>query len=242
MSGPPSPWTPAQTPSPATSTSTLDSDRRRHVPSTRAEVILARAKNSGSVVASSNSVLAKARRLGIKNLWSLEKTLVWLTKFKAKAQAQARELSLRGSRTEPRVEKNVLQHPAIKLESEANLTRPYTLELKTWPLLRVDGRPGSSPYSIPSSSKHKQKLAKRLDVDRDENRATVKVIPRKEEKQSPPAQKKKTNGFCEICNSNYSDLEKHLATAEHQLFVSDTSNWAEVDQLCIDNFSPSLLN
>ncbi len=232
--GPPSPWTPTQTPSPATSTSALDSDRRKcsTAPPSRAETILSRVRNSGSRLTNSNSVLETAKKLNCQ-IWSLAKTLQWLTKFKAKYGS----VKVSSRKTETRVEKKTLLPPALKLENEAQLTRPNYLELKAWPVLRFDGRPGSSPYSIPSSSKQKvKKLAKRLDVDREENQATAKV-PRKEEKQSCSAQKKKTSGFCEICNINFSELEKHLVTTQHQEFVFEQANWTEVDQFCIDNFS-----
>ena len=130
--------------------------------------------------------------------------------------------------------KKVLHQPAIKLECEANLTKPSALELNAWPLLRLDGRPGSSPYSIPHSFRT---AYNQPHVDRKENHSTI--IARKEEKQNP-APKRKKKGFCEICNYDYSDLEKHLATTEHKQLLSE-QDWAEVDQFCIDNFSPSLL-
>ena len=234
--GPPSPWTPTQTPSPATSTSAVDSERRKcplTAPPSRAEAILAKVRNTGKAKSTTTgSVLEAAKKFNCQ-LWTLSKTLQWLTKFKVKyGSSKANSSSRSGS--EIKVEKKHLIAPAIKLENEANNTRPVYLELKSWPVLRFDGRPGSSPFSIPSSSKQKvKKLAKRLDVDRDE--PLVKTA-KKEEKQSC-AQKKKTSGFCEICNTNFSELEKHLSTNQHQQFVVDQTNWTEVDQFCANIWS-----
>lgn len=234
--GPPSPWTPTQTPSPATSTSAVDSDRRNRAPlSSRAEAILAKVKNSSSRANTSASVLETAKRLNCQ-IWSLAKTLQWLTKFKVKFGS----VKVSSRAPENKLEKKRLVPPSIKLENETpNWTRPVYLELKSWPELRFDGRPGSSPFSVPSHSKQKtkQKISKRLVVDREETTDTASKAIKKEEKAACAAQKKKAAGFCEICNINYSELEKHLGTSQHQQFVSEHSNWIEVDQLCVENIS-----
>jgi len=227
--GPPSPWTPSQTPSPATSTSAVDSEKRRcpTAPPSRAEAILAKVRNSSAKLINSGAVLETAKRLNCQ-IWSLSKTLQWLEKFRAKYG------SSRSSRkpVEARVERKALISPSIKLENEANNTRPVHQELRAWPELRFDGRPGSSPYSTPSNSRHKnKKLSKRLDKDKEE---TPKKVTKNEEKQSTSTQKKKASGFCEICNLNFSDLEKHLVTSQHQQFIADQLNWTEVDELVSD--------
>ena len=173
----------------------------------------------------SSSVLDLAKRLNCQ-IWSVNKTLQWLEKFRAKYGSSKSS----SRKPEAKVEKKYLISPVIKIENEAGNTRPVYLELRSWPELRFDGRPGSSPFSVPSSSKHKnKKLSKRLDVDREE---PVTKVPKKEEKQVCSSAKKKTSGFCEICNVNYSELEKHLVTNQHQQFVVDLQNWTEVDDFC----------
>lgn len=142
----------------------------------------------------------------------------------------------KGQKSSEKVEqKRQLVAPCIKLESTDCNTRPVFLELKSWPVLRFDGRPGSSPFSTPTNSKQKvKKLAKRLDVDKEEQ-PTPKTHKKEEKQACAAASKRRTGGFCEICNVNYSELEKHLVTSQHQQFVGDQSNWSEVDQFC--NFS-----
>ena len=226
--GPPSPWTPSQTPSPATSTSAIDSTDRRKCPTgpnSRAEAIRARARTSARSD-SSTSVLEKARRLGISdsNIWSLSKTLQWLLKYKAKYGFSKGS----GSKEKSKSEKKQLVAPAIKLEEEASLNRPVYAELKSWPVLRFDGKPGSSPFSVPSSnSKQKvRKFARRVGISQAENNLKKKV----EKKEVKKVRKSKSSGFCEICNTNFSQFEKHLESQQHKDFVEDPDNWSTIDK------------
>ena len=230
VAGPPSPWTPTQTPSPATPSSAFDSERRRGAPQSRAEAILSRVRNCR--VNSGGSVLETAKRLNCQ-IWALNKTLPWLAKCKAKYGPLKK-----GSKPTEQAEiKRPLVAPVIKLESLVSNTRPVVLELKSWPELRFDGRPGSSPFSTPSSSKPRvKKQTKRLEVEKEKEEVSPRVS-KKEEKQTCGGHKRRTGGFCEICNINYSELEKHLVTKQHQLFVIDQNNWSDVDIICSFNIS-----
>jgi len=237
--GPPSPWTPTQTPSPATSTSVDSADRRRCVtaPNSRAEAILAKVKGSGSRLPSSSSVLDTARRLNCQ-IWSQAKTLAWLAKFKSKyGSIKPSSLTKDKEGKSDSKAQRVLASPCIKLENEVKNTRPVYQELKQWPVLYFDGRPGSSPFSVPSCKQKTKKLAKRLDVQREQ---PVKKVVKKEDKPVCPVKKRTTGGFCEICNKNFSELERHLATEQHTQFVTEQENWAEVDQ-CIQASLSQLL-
>jgi len=240
QAGPPSPWTPTQTPSPATSTSVDSADRRRCVtgPNSRAEAILAKAKGSGSKVPNSSSVLDTAKRLKIE-IWSQAKTLVWLAKFKSKygsTKPPSNCFKDKEGRGDSKTQR-LLISPSIKLENDVKNTRPIYQELKQWPVLYFDGRPGSSPFSVPSCKQKTKKLAKRLDVQRDQ---PVKKVVKKEDKQVCQVKKRNTGGFCEICNKNFSELERHLSTEQHIQFVSDQENWAELDQCMLTSLSQSL--
>ena len=234
--GPPSPWTPTQTPSPATSTSVDSADRRRCVtaPNSRAEAILAKVKGSGSRLPSTSSVLDTAKRLNCQ-IWSQTKTLAWLAKFKAKYGSIKAGGKVEDSKSESKI-KRVLSSPCIKLENEVKNTRPVYSELKQWPALYFDGRPGSSPFSVPSCKQKTKKLAKRLDVQREQ---PAKKTVKKEDKPVCPV-KRKTGGFCEICNKNFSELERHLATEQHLQFVTDQENWAEVDHCALASLGQAL--
>ena len=224
--GPPSPWTPSQTPSPATSTSTIDSTDRRKcptAPNSRAEAIRASARKLARSD-SSASVLDKARRLGISdsNIWSLNKTLQWLLRYKAKYGSSKGS----GSKENSRSEKKQLISPAIKLEDEDALNRPVYSELKSWPVLRFDGKPGSSPFSLPTNSKQRvRKFARRVGIDQAESNPKKKV----EKKEVKKVRKSKSSGFCEICNTNFSQFEKHLESQQHKDFVDNSNNWSTID-------------
>lgn len=234
--GPPSPWTPTGTPSPATSTSVDSADRRRCVtaPNSRAEAILAKVKGSGTRLPSTSSVLDTARRLKCQ-IWSQAKTIAWLIKFKTKYGAIKPSGKLEDAKSDSKAQR-VLASPCIKLENEKKSTRPVYSELKQWPVLYFDGRPGSSPFSVPSCKQKTKKLAKRLDVQREQ---PAKKTVKKEEKPACPV-KRKTGGFCEICNKNFSELERHLVTEQHTQFVTDQENWAEVDQCALASLSQAL--
>jgi len=234
--GPPSPWTPTQSPSPATPSSAVGgscNDRTRRSacgPSagSRAEVILSKARPQskpciGGASNSSRQVLETALRLKIQ-VWSYQKTLAWLQKFKDKYGTLSKTAGKVRHQSESR-NKRLLTNPCLKLQSSVRNLRPVFAELKSWPSLYFDGRSGSCPFTVPSSRSKSRKLSKRLDLERD---VTNNKSAKKDTKTSA-AVKKKTSGFCEICSLNYSDLEQHLATEQHSKFVNNADNWKELD-------------
>ena len=171
-------------------------------------------------VSVSTSLLEKAVQLGIQ-IWSLAKTLAWLAKFRAKYGPHGHLRSSDSRAKSSQRTTRPLTAPCIKLESAAATTRPIFAELKSWPSLHFDGRPGSSPFSVPSSRQRNKKLAKRLDLQLEPS-----AVRRKEE---TVAKVKKTGGFCEICNTSFSSLEAHLVTELHAGFVTCKDNWEEVE-------------
>jgi len=208
--GPPSPWTP----SPATPASPAST--RRPLPSSRAEAILSKVRQPAKVVSVPVGLLEKAVQLGIQ-IWSYTKTVAWLGKYRAKYGSAGRQPEARRG---PRATRQLLA-PCIKLENCDGSTRPVFSELKAWPSLHFDGRPGASPFSVPSARQRNKKLARRLDVQ-------LEPSARKKENQQKAA--KKVRGYCEICNTDFENLEAHLVTELHLRFVNVASNWAEVDQ------------
>ena len=208
-----SPWTP----SPVTSTPISN---RRLGPSSRAEAILSKVKQSTKVV---NSVLEKAVQLQIQ-IWSYTKILAWLQKYHLKVGRHHQRQSdskVKVSGLKP------LASPCIKLESVDASSKPYYFELKSWPSLHFEGRPGSSPFSSSGARAKTKKLAKRLDIN-----------PEPKKKEEVPPKPKRTRGFCEICNENFEGLELHLATDRHINFVNAPNNWTEVTSLLFDTLKP----
>jgi hypothetical protein len=228
--GPPSPWTPGATSSPSTS---LDGDRRQKVRS-RVESIVGNTKPESIP---GGDVIDTAKKLGCQ-IWSLNKTLAWLDKFKAKygkicsfSSSQSRQqhanntpCSSAANRSSlPRPKQQGLAEPYIKLDSTLRHARPSFLELKAWPKLNFDGYSGTSPFSDQRKSlKHRN----RLNLGGD-NR--VESLRAKEELRKKECAKKKVSGFCENCNVNFSELERHLRGEVHQKFVRNSANWKELD-------------
>jgi hypothetical protein len=179
-------------------------------------------------------VIETAKKLHCQ-IWSLKKTLEWLDKFKAKYgkvfsssgsinrnhSTTPSSSSSRSSLTRPKQQN--LAEPYIKLDSTLRHARPSFLELKVWPKLNLDGYAGTSPFSDQRKSlKHRN----RLNIAGD-NR--VESTRAKEELRKKECAKKKVSGFCENCNVNFSELERHLQGAQHQKFVRDAANWKELD-------------
>ena len=188
---------------------------RRPLPSSRAEAILSKVRQPAKVVSVPVGLLEKAVQLGIQ-IWSYTKTVAWLVKYRAKYGSAGRQPE---GRRGPRAARQLLA-PCIKLDNCDGSTRPVFSELKAWPSLHFDGRPGASPFSVPSARQRNKKLARRLDVQLEP------TARRKEDSQQKAA--KKVRGYCEICNTDFENLEAHLVTDQHLRFVSVASNWAEV--------------
>merc|ERR1712059_73123 len=181
-------------------------------------------KVGGGTSSGGRNVLETALRLKIQ-VWSLHKTLAWLQRFKDKYGSLTKSASRgRDQKGESRNKKS-LTAPCLKLESSVRNHRPVFVELKVWPSLHYDGRSGSCPYTVPSSRQKNRKLAKRLDLNREVSK------PVKKEQKGAGSVKKKSSGFCEICNTNYQDLEQHLSTEQHAKFVNCADNWKELDAI-----------
>ena len=233
--GPPSPWTPgAATPSPSTS---LDGDRRQKVRS-RVESIVGNAKAESIP---GGDVIETAKKLGCQ-IWALNKTLAWLDKFKAKygkicslSSSHSRQNShtsashntsaVTTTSSLVRPQQQDLAAPFIKLDSTLRHARPSFLELKTWPRINLEGYAGTSPFSDQRKSlKHRNRLSIGGAGD-----SRVESLRVKEELRKKECAKKKVSGFCENCNVNFSELERHLRGEVHQKFVRNSANWKELD-------------
>lgn len=180
----------------------------------RVESILGASRNPDRNAGSSD-VLEIAKRFNC-NIWSLNKTLTWLNKFKSKYG------SLSSSVPKPvqKHKERLLREPFIKLDSSLKYARPAFSEFKVWPSVSFEGWAGSSPFSDQRRRQGRKSLGTRLDLDAKKDEAAGK---RKE------CVRKKEGGFCEICNKSYSELERHLVGDLHSSFVRDGSNWTELD-------------
>jgi hypothetical protein len=214
--GPPSPWTPGATPSPVTS---IDGDRKQKVRS-RVESIVGATKLADSYP--SADVLETAKRFKCQ-IWAFAKTLAWIDKFKAKY----RKVNISGGERDRQTHHTPIQRsnnynlvePFIKIDSTVRYCKPVFSELKAWPKINLESYAGISPFSEQKKQSARKKLSSRLEPVR--NKEDIK-------KKKDPV-KKKVSGFCEICNVNYSEIERHLRGESHTKFVRDLSNWKELD-------------
>jgi hypothetical protein len=208
--GPPSPWTPGGTPSPSAS---WDGDRNKKIKS-RAESILNATKapeRSGGC----SDVLEIAKKFKC-HIWSLNKTLTWLTKFKSKYG----NLHSGQKQNQQKHKERELRDPFLKLDSCLRYAKPTFSEFKSWPRISLEGWAGSSPFSEQRKKQKKKSFPGRFEL----NHKKEEPSPRRKE-----CAKKKDGGFCEICNKSYSDLDGHLKGELHNKFVKDVNNWTEVD-------------
>ena len=171
-------------------------DRTKKVKS-RAENILSATKTPDRSGGCSD-VLEIAKKFKC-HIWSLNKTLAWLTKFKSK---YGNLHSAGQKQTSAKHKERELRDPFLKLDSCIRYAKPSFSEFKTWPRISLEGWAGSSPFS-----EQRRKLKKKSFPDRFE------LNHKKEEEPSPRRKdcaKKKDGGFCEICNKSYSVLDSHL--------------------------------
>ena len=71
-----------------------------------------------------------------------------------------------------------------------------------------------------------RKFARRVGISQADNNLKKKV----EKKEVKKVRKSKSSGFCEICNTNFSQFEKHLESQQHKDFVEDPDNWSAIDK------------
>jgi len=160
------------------------------------------------------------------HIWSLNKTLAWLTKFKSKYG----NIHSGQKPSQVKHKERDLRDPFLKLDSSIRYARPSFSEFKTWPRISLDGWAGSSPFSEQRKKQKKKSFPGRFEPNRQKEEDPS--LRKKE------CSKKKDGGFCEICNKSFSALDSHLRGELHTKFVQDINNWMEVD--CkVDTTQPS---
>ncbi|KAG7227939.1 hypothetical protein INR49_013733 [Caranx melampygus] len=183
-----------------------------------------------------NSVLSNARSWGVKILYvdDVLLNLKQLTresfnmKHKRPEKTQAKQ---QGSHV---VKAAALRSPYLKIEDLSQKYKPLHMQSMTFPSLCYRGR--FSPFESPPPQFEKQteqgtKTREKKKVEssiQDKSQTPFNCSP------SPWRPRKKDTSYCECCHQPFTNLEEHLQSDQHRMFVLDPSNYSVVDQLVVD--------
>ena len=109
--------------------------------------------------------------------------------------------------------------------------------MTSWPTIKFDGEPGSSPFG----TKLRQKKEASTSKETKENWEATNIATKekgKEMTRRPRATATRARraeqlvaGHCEICRSEYRDLTKHVQSDQHLNFVQNDDNFISLDTL-----------
>ena len=200
----------------------------------RIETILEKAKQQNIGQSSSCDVVETAQKLGIQ-CWLLSKTLGWVDLFKRRTgfvqtpKPGSGPIRLTSRRTHSYSSENrenlsdvrELKIPYLKFEVTNHEFRPVFSEFRRFPKLFFGGRAGQSPFFPPETLVSRQVRTNNVDPVA---KAAKAYEARKTAKQPQPQ-----NGYCEICECPFSELEEHLNSKVHQTRVGLTNLWSKLD-------------
>ncbi|NWS78830.1 DBF4B protein, partial [Crotophaga sulcirostris] len=93
--------------------------------------------------------------------------------------------------------------------------RPFHLQFKTFPDLNFLAPKSSSPFEPLKSLSNSCRASE----------------GKKSPQSTPVTVPKKRRGFCECCQENFDELQKHLQSPQHKRFALDDSQYAPVDRV-----------
>ena len=195
----------------------------------RVETILEKAKQQNIGQSSSCDVVETAQKLGIQ-CWLLSKILAWIALYKKRTAfietlkpATIRQVRGRPHSSSENRENNTdireLKIPYLKFEVTNHEYRPVFSEFRRFPKLFFGGRAGQSPFFPPETLVSRQVRT----VD------PVAKAAKAYEARKTPKQPQPQNGYCEICECPFSELEEHLNSKVHQTRVGLTNLWSKLD-------------
>ncbi|XP_018554269.1 uncharacterized protein dbf4b [Lates calcarifer] len=230
--------------------SVLSSEKRRPgtprpmVCGSRGKALLEKAIRNNERLQGS-SVLANARSWGVKILY-VDDVLSYLRQmtresFSMKHKRQEKIYTKQqGSHV---VKAAALRSPYLKIEDLSRKYRPLHMQSMTFPSLCYLGR--FSPFESPPPQFEKQ-----MEKGEDKTREKKKVESSTQDKSIPPLScnpspwrpRKKESLYCECCHQPFTNLEEHLQSDQHRMFVLDPSSYSVVDQLVAEmlpGFNPN---
>ncbi|KAF3704374.1 Protein DBF4 -like protein B Activator of S phase kinase-like protein 1 [Channa argus] len=181
-----------------------------------------------------SSVLANARSWGVKILY-VNDVVLYLK------QLTRESVSVKHKRTEKTYNKQQSSHvkalksPYLKIEDSSRKYKPLHMQSMTFPSLWYSGRFG--PFETPHP-----RFEKRTEQEENKTREKKEVKSSIQNKSETPFScnptlwrpRKKDHSYCECCHQHFRNLEEHLQSDQHRMFVLDPSNYSVVDLLVVD--------
>lgn len=176
----------------------------------RAQAILQKSVGQRKQPGKSTDVLGNASKWGIR-IKSVEQALKWInTQLQKKPQ----------DTTQSKNRVYSLREAFLKVEDHSRQYKPLIKELRGWPHLNLDAPPGFSPFDEPVSMRTRSHSS---------SRSPRKVVKRAANKSSAGSTDKK--GYCELCDTHYRGMQKHVNSRGHKLLASREDTYAELDRL-----------
>ncbi|XP_035469420.2 uncharacterized protein dbf4b [Scophthalmus maximus] len=191
-----------------------------------------------------SSVLASARSWGVKILY-VDDVLLYLkqlTRERFSMKHKRPERTSTKQQVSPVIKAAALRTPYVKIEDSSRKYKPLHLQSMTFPALCYLGR--FSPFESPpppfekqtDEGESKREKKKIISSIQDKSQTPLTFNP------SPWRPRKKDTSYCECCHQPFTNLEEHLQSDQHRMFVLDPSNYSVVDQLVdemLPGFNPS---
>ncbi|XP_071319309.1 uncharacterized protein dbf4b isoform X2 [Trachinotus anak] len=179
-----------------------------------------------------SSVLANAQSWGVKILY-VDDVLLYLKQltdsFSVKYKRPETYTKQQGTHV---VKAAALRSPYLKIEDMSRKYKPLLMQSMTFPSLCYLGR--FSPFESPPPLFEKQteqgetKTREKKKVEsstQDKSQTPLNCNP------SPWRPRKKDTSYCECCHQPFTNLDEHLQSDQHRMFVLDPTNYSVVDQL-----------
>nr|XP_019938982.1 PREDICTED: histone-lysine N-methyltransferase 2D-like [Paralichthys olivaceus] len=190
-----------------------------------------------------SSVLASARSWGVKILF-VDDVVLYLKQLTRESFSVKHKKPER-TYTKPQgshvVKAAALRSPYLKIEDSSRKYKPLHIQSMIFPSLCYLGRfsPFESPPPLFGNQTEESKTREKKKVEssiQDKSQTPLNCNP------APWRPRKKETSYCECCHQPFTNLEEHLQSDQHRMFVLDPSNYSVVDQLVAEmlpGFNPS---
>ncbi|XP_040885209.1 uncharacterized protein dbf4b [Toxotes jaculatrix] len=192
-----------------------------------------------------SSVLANAQSWGVKILY-VDDVLLYLkqlTRESFSVKHKRPERTYTKQQGSSVVKAAALRSPYLKIEDSCRKYRPLHMQSMTFPSLCYLGR--FSPFESPPP-RFEKKTEQGENKTREKKKAESSIQDKSQTplncNPSPWRPRKKDTSYCECCHQPFTNLEEHLQSDQHRMFVLDPSNYSVVDQLVAEmlpGFNPN---
>ena len=183
--------------------------------------------------------MESAHKLGIQT-WLVSKIQLWIEQFKKRygpleqTQHHGRRHHSTSAQAQELTQEKELKGPYIKFEVTNHEFRPVFSEFRRFPKIFFGGRAGQSPFFQPENNPAGGgvKTVNRLDPVAAAKAKQAQEAAKQYRKAAKAVQPQ--NGYCEICDCPFSELEEHLRSKVHKAKVGLDELWSKLDS-CISD-------